>query len=71
MSPPIDPAPAPSMSPAIAPATATSMSPAIAPAPATSMSPAIPATLLPSFLYLLFPYVVGGELFSYLRKAGR
>ena len=24
-----------------------------------------------SFLYLLFPYVCGGELFSYLRSAGR
>jgi len=24
-----------------------------------------------SFLYMLFPYVVGGELFSYLRRAGR
>jgi len=25
----------------------------------------------PSFLYLLFPYICGGELFSYLRMAGR
>ena len=24
-----------------------------------------------SFLYLLFPYICGGELFSYLRNAGR
>ena len=24
-----------------------------------------------SFLYMLFPYVSGGELFSYLRSAGR
>ena len=24
-----------------------------------------------SFLYMLFPYVAGGELFSYLRSAGR
>jgi hypothetical protein len=24
-----------------------------------------------SFLYMMFPYVCGGELFSYLRSAGK
>jgi len=26
---------------------------------------------LPQFLYMLFPYISGGELFSYLRSSGR